>query len=191
MDSMNGKRNEEYSHIQDKGEIGFIDYEDNASVCTYKPEEEGPILISVPFPLQNGKPRSVLVGETSSDPITITNTTSEPVELWKVEIYDSNPKESFTVSLMEPPSANTDLEDDSGFVEFFCLEDRVLQPGQTLTIWLLASLKELVCTKRLCTLTWRMNGLNGLFSFLWKIRSPNPWHQTSPIRERGERSRWL
>lgn len=136
MDSMNGKRNEEYSHIQDKGEIGFIDYDDNASVCTYKPEEEGPIVISVPFPLQNGKPRSVLVGETSSDPITITNTTSEPVELWKVDIYDSNPKESFTVSLMEPPSANTDLEDDSGFVEFFCLEDRVLQPGQTLTIWL-------------------------------------------------------
>lgn len=134
---MNGKGDEEYSHIQkDKGEIGFIDYEDNASVCTYNPEEEGPVVISVPFPLQNGNPRSILVGETSSDPITIKNTTGNPVELWKVDIYDSNPKESFTVSLMEPPSTNTDLEEDSGFVEFFCLEDRVLQPGQTLTVWL-------------------------------------------------------
>lgn len=137
IDMMNGKGDEEYSHIQkDKGEIGFIDYEDNASVCTYNPEEEGPVVISVPFPLQNGNPRSILVGETSSDPITIKNTTGNPVELWKVDIYDSNPKESFTVSLMEPPSTNTDLEEDSGFVESFCLEDRVLQPGQTLTVWL-------------------------------------------------------
>lgn len=137
MGTMNGKWNEVYSHIKkDKGEIGFIDYEDNASVCTYNPEEEGPIVISVPFPLQNGKPRSILVGETSSDPITIKNTIDEPVELWKVDIYDSNPKESFTISLTEPPSRNMDSKEDDGFVEFFCLEDRVLQPGQTLTVWL-------------------------------------------------------
>lgn len=58
------------------------------------------------------------------------------MDLWKVEIYDSNPKETFTVSLMEPPSEKSDKDYVRGFVDFFCLEDRVLQPEQTLTVWL-------------------------------------------------------
>ncbi|GFZ08872.1 P-loop containing nucleoside triphosphate hydrolases superfamily protein [Actinidia rufa] len=136
MSSLQGKWDEEYSSIQDKGEIGFIDYEDDASVCTYNPDEEGPISISVPFPFVDGKPRSIFVGQTATDSISIKNTTREPVELWKVDIYDSKPADTFTVSLMEPPSATSDEEYIRSFLESFCLEDRVLQPGQTLTVWL-------------------------------------------------------
>ncbi|KAF8376721.1 hypothetical protein HHK36_031609 [Tetracentron sinense] len=37
---------------------------------------------------------------------------------------------------MEPPSANSDVESIRGFLEASSLEDRVLQPDKTLTIWL-------------------------------------------------------
>ncbi|KAF8398798.1 hypothetical protein HHK36_014657 [Tetracentron sinense] len=37
---------------------------------------------------------------------------------------------------MEPPSANSDVESIWGFLEASSLEDRVLQPDKTLTIWL-------------------------------------------------------
>lgn len=134
---------EEYSYIPEKGEIGFIDYEDDRSVCSYNPDEEGPIFITVPFPLIDRKPRSIFIGETSSEPINIKNSTREPVELWKVDIYDSNPKDSFTVSLMEPPSATSDVDYIRDFLESFSLDDRVLQPGQTLTVWLSCKPKEI------------------------------------------------
>ncbi|XP_042480863.1 probable RNA helicase SDE3 [Macadamia integrifolia] len=134
---------EECSYIGDKGEIGFIDYEDDKSVCSYNPHDEGPIVISVPFPFNRGKPQSVFVGETAAHSITIHNTTSEPVELWAVKIYCSTPADSYTLSLMEPPSVNSDMETIRGFLESFSLEDRVLQPGQILKIWLSCKPKDI------------------------------------------------
>ncbi|PIA44980.1 hypothetical protein AQUCO_01700506v1 [Aquilegia coerulea] len=137
------KSDEECSVIGDKGEIGFIDYEDDKSVCNYNPMEEGPVVISVPFPLVAGKPQSVLVGETATDSITINNTTSEPIDLWTVQIYSSNPEDSYTISLMKPPSANSSIEDIQAFLETFTLEDRVLQPRKTLTVWLSCKPKDI------------------------------------------------
>ncbi|KAF9620209.1 hypothetical protein IFM89_010944 [Coptis chinensis] len=125
---------DECSVIGDKGEIGFIDYQIDKSVCNYNPSEEGPVIISVPFPFASEKPQSVLVGETASDSVTIDNTTSEPIDLWAVKIFCSNPEDSYTLSLMKPPSANSNIEDVDGFLETFALEDRVLQPYKTLTI---------------------------------------------------------
>lgn len=93
---------DDFSVIGDKGEIGFIDFEDDKSLCAYDPNEEGPVLISVPFPFIQGKPLSVFVGETSAHPITIQNTRSEPVELWGVNFFCSNPADWFTLSLLKP-----------------------------------------------------------------------------------------
>lgn len=135
---------DECSVIGDKGEVGFIDYEDDRSVCSYNPEEEGPIIVSVPFPFVNGKPQSILAGQTSSDSITIRNTTTEPVDLWGVKIYASTPEDTFTISLMEPPRAESDVKSIQAFLESHSLEDRVLQPGETLTVWLSCKPKE-VC----------------------------------------------
>ncbi|XP_010256116.1 PREDICTED: probable RNA helicase SDE3 [Nelumbo nucifera] len=143
MGSIQNDWDEECSVIGDKGEIGFIDFEDNKSVCSYNPTEEGPVIISVPFSFLHGKPRSILVGETVSDSITINNTTSEPVELWGVKIFCSNPEDSYTLSLMEPPSTNSGVEAIRGFLESTSLQDRVLQPGQTLTIWLSCKPKDI------------------------------------------------
>ncbi|KAL6980196.1 RNA helicase, partial [Sarracenia purpurea var. burkii] len=95
---------------------------------SYNLDEEGPIVIFVPFPFANGKPQSIVAGETVSDLINIKNTISEPVELWKVDIYDSNPKDSFTISLMVPPSATSDWDYVQGLLESFCLEDRIFTP---------------------------------------------------------------
>ncbi|KAJ4841105.1 putative RNA helicase sde3 [Turnera subulata] len=124
---------DEYFVIGDKGEIGFIDFEDAKSVYDYDPTTEGPVLISVPFPFVGGKPQSVLVGETSKCAITVGNNTSDPVELWGVKIFCSNPADSFTLSLTEPPPANSQTKCVRGF---YSLEDRVLQPHERLTIWL-------------------------------------------------------
>ncbi|XP_057958127.1 probable RNA helicase SDE3 [Malania oleifera] len=143
MGTVGNNWDEECSVIGDKGEIRFIDFEDDKSVCSYNPNEEGPIVISVPFPFARGKPRSVFVGDTAADSITISNTTSEPVELWAVKIYASNPEDSFTLSLMEPPSATSDEETIQSFFATFCIEDRVLQPHQTLTVWLSCKPKEI------------------------------------------------
>ncbi|KAJ4956500.1 hypothetical protein NE237_013283 [Protea cynaroides] len=134
---------EECSYIGDKGEIGYIDYEDDKSVCSYNPSEEGPVHISVPFPFARGKPQSIFVGETAADSITLHNTTSDPVELWAVKIYCSVPADSYTLSLMEPPSPNSDVETIRGFLESYSLEDRVLQPGQILKIWLSCKPKDI------------------------------------------------
>lgn len=146
MDENGGDRSDdECSVIGDKAEIGFIDFKDDKYVHAYDPTEEGaPVVISTPFPFTRGKPRSAFVGETSVHPIAIQKTTSEPVELWGVSIYCSNPSDSFTLSLLEPPSANNlDLEYISGFLEGYSLEDRVLKQHQTLTVWLSCKPKEL------------------------------------------------
>ncbi|KAE8684160.1 putative RNA helicase SDE3 [Hibiscus syriacus] len=127
---------DECSVISDKGEIGFIDFADDKSVQSYDINEGGPVIISVPFPFNQGKPQSVLVGQTSKWPIALENTTDEPVEIWGVRIFCSNPADSFTLSLMEPPSADSKSENRQGFLEGYSLEDRVLQSRQTLTIWL-------------------------------------------------------
>lgn len=142
---LNGKwADDECSVIGDEGEIGFIDFDDDKSACSYNPEEEGPIVISVPFTLVNGKqPRSAFVGERVADLITIKNTTCDPVDLWGVKIYASNPENTFTLSLMKPPSADSNVESARGFLESFSLEDRVLQPGDTLTVWLSCKPKEI------------------------------------------------
>nr|XP_043619142.1 probable RNA helicase SDE3 [Erigeron canadensis] len=124
------------SVISAVGDIGNVDFANDGSFYNYDPENEGPIFISVPFPLLENKPRFVSVGETVFDPITIKNTTTEPVTISSVEIYDSKPEKSFTLSLMEPPSPDSDQEYIKSFVESFCLEDRTLKPDRTLTIWL-------------------------------------------------------
>ncbi|KAL0561411.1 hypothetical protein IC582_001837 [Cucumis melo] len=134
---------DECSVIKDKGEISYIDYEDDQSVCSYNPVEEGPIIVSVPFAFVNGKPRSVFVGETVADAITIKNTTDESVDLWAVNIYASNPENSFTLSLMEPPDPNADIESVQAFLESFSLEDRMIHADDTLTIWLSCKPKEI------------------------------------------------
>ncbi|GLU08898.1 hypothetical protein SLE2022_257820 [Rubroshorea leprosula] len=135
MGTVGDNWDDEYSVIGDKGEVGFIDYEDDKSVRDYNPTEEGPLAVSVPFPFVNGKPQSILVGETAADSITLTNTTDEPMDLW-TRIYASTPENSFTLSLIRPPTANSEGNTNRGFVESFTLEDRMLQPGDTLTIWL-------------------------------------------------------
>ncbi|WRX21705.1 DNA2/NAM7 helicase [Theobroma cacao] len=136
------KWDDEYSVIGDKGEIDFIDYENDNSVCNYNPLEEGPVVVSAPFSFIDGKPQSVFVGETAFDSITIRNTSGDPMDLW-TKIYASSPEDSFTLSLMKPPSANSEGNTSQGFIEFFDLEDRMIQPGETLTIWLSCKAKEI------------------------------------------------
>ncbi|XVE81647.1 hypothetical protein DITRI_Ditri15bG0082000 [Diplodiscus trichospermus] len=136
-----GEWDDEYSVIGEKGEIGFIDYEKEKSVRDYN-ALEGPVVISAPFPFVDGKPKSVFMGEIVFDSITIKNTTCEPVDLW-TKIYASTPENSFTLSLMKPPSANSDGSTSQGFIEFFDLEDRMIQPGETLNIWLSCKAKEI------------------------------------------------
>lgn len=143
MSSISNISDEEYSIIGDNGEIGFINYEEDGSMCNYNLDEEGPVIISVPFPFRGGKPRWVFVGETSVESITVKNTIDDPVELWKVCIYASNPENSFTLSVMEPPNESSNLEYKQAFIESFCLQDRILQPRKTLTVWLSCKPKEI------------------------------------------------
>ncbi|CAK7327087.1 unnamed protein product [Dovyalis caffra] len=145
MGTADDKWGDECSVIGDKGEIEFIDYQNDKSVCSYDPSEEGPVVISAPFPFVEGKPRAVFVGETAIDSITIKNTTSEAVDLW-TKIYASTPEDSFKLSLKKPPSTN-DVKDSEGFIDFLVMEDRMLQPGEVLTIWLSCKPTELgLCT---------------------------------------------
>lgn len=131
----NGWDDDEYSVIGDKGEIGFIDFEDDKSVCNYNPSEESDVIVSVPFPFIEQKPQSVSIDEVAADSVTIRNTTDDSVQLWGVQIYASNPEDSFTLSLMEPSAKD--------FVGSSCLDDRVLQPHKTLTIWLSCKPKDI------------------------------------------------
>ncbi|KAL5541531.1 hypothetical protein UlMin_009241 [Ulmus minor] len=134
--AVGGRLDEECSVIGEKGEIGFIDYEDDKSVCSYNPVEENPIVVSVPFPFLNGKPKSIIAGQTAVDSITVKNTTTEPMDIWGIRIYGAVPEGSFTLSVMKPPSDNSDVEALEAFLESSSLEDRMLQPGDTLTVWL-------------------------------------------------------
>lgn len=129
------KSDEEFSVIGDKGDIAFIDFEDGRSVCSYDPSEEGAVIVSVPFPFVEQKPQSVSVDEVAADSVTIRNTTADSVELWGIQIYASNPADSFTLSLLEPSA--------KGFVGSSALEDRVLQPCKTLTVWLSCKPKDI------------------------------------------------
>lgn len=131
-----GGWDEEYSEIGDKGDVGFLDFEDDRSLHDYNLLEEGPVVISFPFPFINGKPRSALVGETLADSITIKNTTGDSRTLWGIRIFSSSPEDSYLLSLMKPPSTDADEESLRRFVGSTSLEDRVLQPGQTVTIWI-------------------------------------------------------
>ncbi|OWM74299.1 probable RNA helicase SDE3 [Punica granatum] len=126
---------EERSVIADKGEITFIDHQQDQSLISYNPSDDGPIVVSVPFPFMNGQPQSVTVGETASDSITIKNNTDEPIELWTINIYSSSPEDSFKLSLMEPPKSKAGEDTARGFRETTCLEERTVQPGQELTVW--------------------------------------------------------
>ncbi|CAH8372393.1 unnamed protein product [Eruca vesicaria subsp. sativa] len=72
--------------------------------------EDLDVVISAPFPFKNQKPQSVTVGDTSYDSFTIKNTTDEAVDLW-TKIYVSNPEDSFTLSILKPPSKDSDVKD--------------------------------------------------------------------------------
>lgn len=59
------KWDEEYSVIGDKEETDFLDFDDDISMYNYEFGEDGPVVISTPFPFIKGKPQYILVGETS------------------------------------------------------------------------------------------------------------------------------
>lgn len=143
MGSYEDRSDDEYSVIGDKGEISFIDYQRDQSVCSYDLNEDDPVVVSVPFAFVDGKPRSVFVGETAADSISITNNTDDQIDIWSIKIYASTPENSFTLSMMEPVSENSGVNAIQGFLESFSLEDRVLQPGETLTVWLSCKPKEI------------------------------------------------
>ncbi|KAL8171139.1 hypothetical protein V2J09_022943 [Rumex salicifolius] len=134
---------EEYSAIADKGEVGFIDFADDLSVTSYNPTEEGPVIVSVPFPCVNGKPQSVPVNEVAAASFTIENTTSEDMVIWGVSIHASEPEDSFILSLMKPPSGQPDDIPEEDFVGSYSMEDRTLKPHGILTIWLSCEPKEI------------------------------------------------
>ncbi|CAN4097599.1 unnamed protein product [Withania somnifera] len=139
---------DEYSIISDKGDIGFVDFDKYKSACSYNPNEVSDIVvISVPFPLIEEKPKSGFVGETVADSVTIENTTNETLELWSIKIYDSKPEDSFLLSLMKRPTACSDVHYVQQFMESFRIEDRIedrmLRPGQPLTVWLTYEPKEI------------------------------------------------
>lgn len=131
-----------YSVIGDKPEVGFLDYGDDKSIHEFDPVNEGEVIISNPFPSIAGMPQSIPIGETTVDSVTILNSTDEPIDLWSVKIFHSNPEGTYTVSLLEPPSGEADVETVREFLESTSLDDRVLQPGETLTIWLSCKPKE-------------------------------------------------
>ncbi|XP_006306654.2 probable RNA helicase SDE3 [Capsella rubella] len=147
------KSDDEYSVIADKGEIGFIDYQNDGSAGCYNPLDEGPVVVSVPFPFKNEKPQSILVGETSFDSFTVKNTMDEPVDLW-TKIYASNPEDSFTLSILKPPSKHSDIKEIQCFYETFTLEDRMLEPGDTLTIWVSCKPKDIGLHTTVITVDW-------------------------------------
>lgn len=144
------KSDDEYYVIADKGEIGFIDYQNDG--C-YNPLDEGPVVISTPFLFRNEKPQSVTVGETSYDSFTIKNTTDEAVDLW-TKIYASNPEDSFTLSILKPPSKDSDVKEIQSFYETFTLEDRMLEPGDTLTIYVSCKPKDIGLHTTVISVDW-------------------------------------
>ncbi|XP_014520114.1 probable RNA helicase SDE3 [Vigna radiata var. radiata] len=138
-----GWSDEERSVIGDKAEIGFLDFEEERSVCSDFDYEGAPVVVSAPFPFVDGKPQSVYIGDTAVDLITVRNTTDEPVDLWSVHIFASNPTDSFTLSLTEPLPENSNADGEQSCLESFTLEDRVLQPRENLKVWLSCKTKEI------------------------------------------------
>ncbi|OEL38228.1 putative RNA helicase SDE3 [Dichanthelium oligosanthes] len=126
---------DEFSVAGEKPEVEFMDYQNDDTLQDYA-SEDGPVVVTVPFPFEDGKPKSVLVGETSADTISIENTSPEPVTLWSVRIFSSNPEDSYVLSMMRPPLNDADEEAKQAFLGLTSVEDRTLMPGQTLTIWL-------------------------------------------------------
>ncbi|RLN41060.1 hypothetical protein C2845_PM01G03780 [Panicum miliaceum] len=126
---------DEFSVAGEKPEVEFMDYQNDDTIQDYA-SEDGPVVVTVPFPFEDGKPKSVLVGETSADTISIENTSPEPVNLWSVRIFSSNPEDSYVLSMMRPPLNDADEEAKQAFLGLTSVEDRTLMPGQTLTIWL-------------------------------------------------------
>ena len=127
---------EQYSVLEEEVEVRFLDFEDEFFKNSNPLLDEGPVIISMPFPFSGGRPQSALVGEMAVDLLTIKNTTDEAVELWSVRIYSSNPNDSYLLSLMPPLRKDSDEEEVQSFLGCTELEDRVLQPGETLEIWL-------------------------------------------------------
>ncbi|KAK1388700.1 hypothetical protein POM88_016878 [Heracleum sosnowskyi] len=62
-------------------------------------------------------------------------------DLWKIAIYDSKPKESFTLSLERPPLEQK--HENELYSEVFSIEDRFLQPGKPLEVWLTCKPKDI------------------------------------------------
>lgn len=135
MGTLEEKWDEEYSVIGQKEDIPFIDYQDDKSVCAYDQNEDDPVIISSPFSLVGGKPRSVIVGETVSESISIRNNSEDALDIWGIKIYTSTPADSFYLSVMEPSSGN--------FLGLTALDDRVLQSRGTLTVWLSCKPREI------------------------------------------------
>ncbi|KAL6645009.1 hypothetical protein ACP70R_016617 [Stipagrostis hirtigluma subsp. patula] len=133
---------DEFSVAGEKPDVEFMDFQNDDTLQGYD-VEDGPVVVTVPFPFVNGKPKSVLVGETSADTISIQNTSSEPVNLWSVRIFSSNPEESYVLSMMRPPLNDADEEAKQAFLGLTSVEDRTLLPGQTLTIWLSCTPKDI------------------------------------------------
>ncbi|TVU48310.1 hypothetical protein EJB05_07943 [Eragrostis curvula] len=133
---------DEFSVAGEKPDVEFMDYQNDDTLQGYD-LEEGPVVVTIPFPFKNGKPKSVLVGETSADTISIENISPEPVNLWSVRIFSSNPEDSYVLSMMEPPRNDADDEAKQAFLGMTSVEDRTLLPGQTLTIWLSCTPKDI------------------------------------------------
>ncbi|KAK3150548.1 hypothetical protein QOZ80_3AG0234620 [Eleusine coracana subsp. coracana] len=109
---------DEFSVAGEKPDVEFMDYQNDDTLQSYD-LEDGPVVVTAPFPFKNGQPKSVLVGETSADTISIENTSPEPVNLWSVRIFSSNPEDSYVLSMMEPPRNDSDEEAKQAFLEFF------------------------------------------------------------------------
>ncbi|CAF2225064.1 unnamed protein product, partial [Brassica rapa] len=133
-----------------KGEIGFIDYQNDG---IYNPLDEGPVVISSPFPFRNEKHQSVTVRDSSHDSFTIKNTTDEAVDLW-TKIYASKPEDFFTLSVLKPPSKDSDAKEIQSFYETFTLEDRMLEPGDTLTIFVSCKPKDIGLHTTVISIDW-------------------------------------
>ncbi|KAJ3678467.1 hypothetical protein LUZ60_002270 [Juncus effusus] len=144
MSSLFAQEDDTLSEFGEKPEVGFLDFDSDKSLHDFNPlSESGPVIITLPFAFSHGKPQSTLVNETASDRIHVRNTTTEPLDIWSISIFSSNPEESFLLSVMKPPSDENDETGRNSFVGLTRLEDRTLQPGQTFTVYLSCKPKEI------------------------------------------------
>lgn len=89
-------------------------------------------MITDPFTFIDGKPKSILFGETCSDTIKIENTSPESVFLCRIKIFGSIPENSFVLSMSSPLDGGKSN-----------LEDITLLPGRTKTVWLTCMPKDI------------------------------------------------